>query len=134
MNFDFSDDENRLFEDVRSIAASAPSEEAMAGQSAETVSRTLRENLTMLAEAGYLQLGFGKNAQADAVPLMGAMEILAGHARSFFLAVEMSTRVLGRAIAHWATDGQKEQWLQTSSRGGVARGPGFVRRHHECRK
>lgn len=112
MNFDFTDEENSLFEDVRSIAASAPSEEVMAGQSAEEVSRTLRENLTMLAEAGYLQLGFGKNAQADAVPLMGAMEILAGHARSFFLAVEMSTRVLGRAIAHWATDEQKEQWLQ----------------------
>ena len=113
MNFDFSDDENRLFENVRAIAGGAPSEEVLAGQSAEVLSRTLRDMLKKLAEAGYLQLGFGKNAKADAVPLMGAMEILAGHARSLFLTVEMSTRVLGRAIAHWATDGQKEQWLQS---------------------
>lgn len=112
MNFDFSDDENRLFENVRAIAAMAPVEEAMAGQSADAVSRTLRDILKKLAEVGYLQLGFDSNAQADAVPLMKAMETLAGQARSLFLAVEMSTRVLGRAMAHWATDGQKEQWLQ----------------------
>jgi len=113
MNFDFTDEENSLFENLRAIAGAAPSEEVMAGQSAEAVSRTLREKLNKLAEAGYLQLGFGMNAQADAVRLMGSMEILAGHARSFFLAVEMSTRVLGRAIAHWASDEQKEQWLQS---------------------
>jgi alkylation response protein AidB-like acyl-CoA dehydrogenase len=112
MNFDFSDDENRLFENVRAIAGAAPSEADLAEQSADGVSQTLRELLNKLAGAGYLQLGFGPNAQADAVPLMGAMEALAGQARSLFLAVEMSTRVLGRAITHWATDGQKEQWLQ----------------------
>ena len=104
MNFDFSDDENRLFEKVRAIAGTAPAEEALAGQSADAVSRTLRDILKKLAEVGYLQLGFGSNAQADAVPLMKAMETLAGQARSLFLAVEMSTRVLGRAMAHWATD------------------------------
>jgi alkylation response protein AidB-like acyl-CoA dehydrogenase len=113
MNFDFKDDEKRLFETIRAIAGAAPSEEILAGQSAEAVSRTLRDILNRLAEAGYLQLGFGKNAKADAVPLMGAMETLAGQARSLFLAVEMSTRVLGRAIAHWADSGQKEQWLQS---------------------
>jgi alkylation response protein AidB-like acyl-CoA dehydrogenase len=112
MNFDFSDAENRLFENVRTIAAAAPAEEAMAGQSADAVSRTLRDLLKKLAEIGYLQLGFGNNARAEAVPLMKAMETLAGQARSLFLAVEMSTRVLARAMAHWATDGQKERWLQ----------------------
>jgi len=111
MNFDFSDDEKRLFEKVRAIAAAAPAEEAMAGQSADAVSQTLRDLLKQLAEIGYLQLGFGNNAQADAVPLMKAMETLAGQSRSLFLAVEMSTRVVGRAMAHWASDGQKEQWL-----------------------
>ena len=112
MNFDFSDDENRLFENVRAIAAAAPAEEALAGQSADAVSQTLHDFLKQLAEIGYLQLGFGNNAQADAVPLMKAMETLAGQARSLFLAVEMGTRVLGRAMAHWATDEQKERWLQ----------------------
>ena len=112
MNFDFSDDEKRLFENVRAIAAAAPAEEALAGQSADAVSRTLRDILKKLAEIGYLQLGFGNNAQADALPLMKAMETLAGQACSLFLAVEMSTRVVGRAMAHWATDKQQEQWLQ----------------------
>ena len=112
MNFDFSDDEKRLFENVRAIAAAAPGEEALAGQSADAVSHTLRDILKKLADVGYLQLGFGNNAQTDAVSLMKAMETLAGQAHSLFLAVEMSTRVTGRAIAQWATDEQKERWLQ----------------------
>jgi len=117
MNFDFTDEEKRLFENVRAIAGGAPSEEHLDGGQTAGVSPALREVMEKLAGAGYLQLGFGKDADACAVTLMGAMETLARHSHSLFLAVEMSTRVLGRAMAQWGSEAQKNRWLDSLLRG-----------------
>lgn len=117
MNFDFTDEENRLFEKVRTIAGGAPSEDHLDGEQAAGVSPQLREVMQKLAQAGYLELGLGKDADARAVTLMGVMETLARDARSLFLTVEMSTRVLGRAIAQWGAEPQRKQWLDSLQRG-----------------
>ena len=117
MNFDFTDDENRLFEKVRAIAGEAPSEDHLNREQAAGASPELREVMQKLARAGYLELGLGKDADASAVTLMGAMEALACNAHSLFLTVEMSTRVLGRAIAQWGSETQREQWLDSLLRG-----------------
>jgi len=112
MNYDFSEEAEKLFEAIRSIAATAPAEEDLAGATVDTISAALREMLKALAETGYLQDGRDDDTPEGAVNQMAAMETLAGQARSLFLAVEMSTRVLGRALARWGTGAAQEQWRE----------------------
>ena len=111
MNFDFSEEEENFFADIQAIAEAAPSEQKLAGASVEAIAAMLQDITAKLAAAGYLGIGLEKDTPAGAVTLMGAMETLAGSARSLFLAVEMSTRVLGRALAQWGTPAQQERWL-----------------------
>ena len=112
MNFDFLEEEKQLFEEIRRIAAIAPSEASLAEDPPEKVSTALKACLAKLAAAGYLRLGFEESKPEQAITLMAAMETLACHSRALFLNVAMSTRLLGRALAVWATDSQKEQWLE----------------------
>ncbi|MGD9332651.1 MAG: acyl-CoA dehydrogenase family protein [Desulfobacterales bacterium] len=117
MDFDFSAQDQKRFDAIRSIARAAPAEDQLAGGTPEETSKALRKVLKDLAAAGYLGLGLEGHREADAVTLMGAMETLAVQTRSLFLAVEMSTRVVGRALARWAAEPRQKQWLADLRRG-----------------
>jgi alkylation response protein AidB-like acyl-CoA dehydrogenase len=100
MNFDFAPDDQTLFAAVRTAAAGQDSPEALAAA---------------LAPTGYLALAIGRECSGPT--LMGAMEALAGVHPGGHLGLEMSTRVLGRALARWGRPAQRERWLAPLTRG-----------------
>jgi alkylation response protein AidB-like acyl-CoA dehydrogenase len=117
MNFDFTETEKRLFDTIRTVAGAVPDEDHQGDASTEAAHGRLRDVLPRLAATGYLGLGLEKDAVGDAVTRLAAMEILAGQAPALFLAVEMSTRVLGRALAQWGGRSLPQTWLQGLVRG-----------------
>jgi alkylation response protein AidB-like acyl-CoA dehydrogenase len=100
MNFDFAPDDQTLFAAVRTAAAGQATPEALAAA---------------LAPTGYLALAIGRECSGPT--LMGAMEALAGVHPGGYLGLEMSTRVLGRALARWGRPDQRERWLAPLARG-----------------
>jgi alkylation response protein AidB-like acyl-CoA dehydrogenase len=89
MNFDFTTEDRALFEAVRQAAAGREG---------------LPELLPALAYTGYL------NPELSGTTLMGAMEALASLDPALFLGVEMSARLLGRALARWGSPAQRARW------------------------
>jgi len=116
MDFDFTEEETRLLEAVRSAARALPRADE-ANTAAEAARETLREGLKPLAAAGYLDLGLDDTAPGSAATRMAAMEIVAARAPGIFLAVEMSTRVMGRALTRWGAGSRTQTWLQDLRRG-----------------
>jgi alkylation response protein AidB-like acyl-CoA dehydrogenase len=96
MNFDFTTEDRALFETLRKAAAG---------------SESLPHLLSALAPTGYL------DPELSGTTLMGAMEALASLNPALFLGLEMSTRVLGRALARWGSAAQRERWVAPLTRG-----------------
>jgi len=117
MDFDFAEAETRLLEAVRSAARALPSADEAGAAAAEAARKTLREGLKSLAAAGYLDLGLDDASPGSAATRMAAMEIVAACAPGFFLAVEMSTRVLGRALVRWGSGSRMQTRLQDLRQG-----------------
>ena len=101
MNFDFTDEEKNFFSEVTKAMETAAENRDFESGNLDTVRDNLAEALTALAPTGYLKLGMnGEDAPVSGtLPLMAAMEQLSGISPSIFLAVEMSTRMFGRAAA-----------------------------------
>jgi alkylation response protein AidB-like acyl-CoA dehydrogenase len=101
MNFEFSDNENAFFTELSSALGKFAQDRDLESGDLESVRGHLGEALTALASLGYLKIGLAQPdpPAAGTLALMAAMERLAAVSPSLFLAVEMSTRLFGRALA-----------------------------------
>lgn len=110
MNYDFSEKQFMLFVDLheRIKAFAGGKDLECRGADADH----LRGMLSVLAETPYLKLLIESGGKDDGMlTLMGAMEVFAALSPSLCLCVEMSARVLGRAVAEWGGAAVKDQWL-----------------------
>ncbi len=103
MNYDFSDKEFAFMGEIQALAQDL----GAADMESKEVEKNVRSVLGKLAGTPYLKLGLGKDDDLGLVALMGAMEILGAAAPSMLLAVESSTRVMGKIVAEYGDDTQK---------------------------
>ncbi len=111
MNYDYSEKEFTFFIDIyemlKTFAADHPMDAA-----GDAASKNIGEAVAKLARTPYLKLALEEtDGLSGMTSLMGAMETVAAVSPSLYLSVEYSTRVLGRALAQWATADQKKKWL-----------------------
>jgi alkylation response protein AidB-like acyl-CoA dehydrogenase len=102
MNFDFSDQETAFLSRLTAEAEAFARGRDLESGDLETVRGHLTEALAALAPLGYLKIGLPGRQEAPvsgSLALMAAMERLAAVSPSLFLAVEMSTRLFGRALS-----------------------------------
>ncbi len=111
MNFDLTKDDQAFLEKLASVAAELAAGGRCAAKGIPEARAEARATLKRLAAAGYLQLGVRSPEAGRTVVELAAMETLATGARSAMLMAAMSTRVLGRAIAAWASEAQQVQWF-----------------------
>jgi alkylation response protein AidB-like acyl-CoA dehydrogenase len=111
MDFDLTSEDRRWLEKVAAIAADLPLTDHAEKYDIQAARAATVEILTRLAAVGYLSMGFDNSTAERTVVDLSAMETLAAGARSAMLMAAMSTRVLGRAIAAWGTEGQRNRWL-----------------------
>jgi alkylation response protein AidB-like acyl-CoA dehydrogenase len=100
MNFDFSATETAFFAELGSTLRKFAQDRDMESGDLETVRGNLAAALAALAPIGHLKMGLSQTDSpvAGSLALMAAMERLAAVSPSLFLAVEMSTRLFGRAL------------------------------------
>jgi alkylation response protein AidB-like acyl-CoA dehydrogenase len=113
MNFDFTESENRFFDDLRKKIDRFAGGRDLESKDTESAGRCLWEALVLLSEVGYLDLGFAHDRMESGgdLRLLGGMEVLAAASPSLFLAIEMSTRLFGRIIARWGSRDQADKYL-----------------------
>jgi alkylation response protein AidB-like acyl-CoA dehydrogenase len=105
MNFDWTEFDGTLRKQLDLIPAQT-------GQGAQPDAAAL---LAGLAAAGYLDLTL--TAASEQVNETGALETAARRWPDLFLAVEMSTRVFGRALARWGEATLRSEVLEALRRG-----------------
>lgn len=111
MNFDLASEDRHWLEKVAGVAADLTLTERAEQTDIQAARAAAGEILARLAAVGYLSMGFDNSTAERTVVDLAAMETLAAGARSAMLMAAMSTRVLGRALAAWGTEGQRERWL-----------------------
>jgi alkylation response protein AidB-like acyl-CoA dehydrogenase len=112
MNFDFTQQEQNLFKEIKDIMTGLAAERTLEEKDPLLSESLVREALCRLAKTSYLKLGIVND---DDIPglcaLMGAMEIVSSFSQSLSLSVEMSTRLFGRTISTFGNEEQKKKWL-----------------------
>ena len=100
MNFDFSATETAFFTELSDALGKFAQDRDLESGNLESVRGNLAAALAVLAPRGYLKIGASlpDPPVAGSLALMAAMERLATVSPSLFLAVEMSTRLFGRAL------------------------------------
>lgn len=112
MNFDFTQQELKLFKEINDIMLELAGERTLEEKDPLSAESLVREALDRLAKTSYLKLGI---VQSKDVPglcaMMGAMEIVSSCSQSIYLSIEMSARLFGRIISTFGNEEQKERWL-----------------------
>ncbi len=111
MNFDLTTADQTFLEKMAAVAAAVAADGQPAAGDVPEARAQAAAMLGRLAAADYLPLGLDEPAAERAVVALAAMETLATGASSAMLMAAMSTRLLGRAIAAWASAPPREQWL-----------------------
>ncbi len=111
MNYDYSQKEFELFIGIHQVLTDFSAGHPM--DTGEAASKTfIRSALQQLGQTPYLKLGVEDAPEYNGcTTLMGAMEVVAAVSPSLFLSTEYSVRVLGRALARWGDDNQKQTYL-----------------------
>jgi len=101
MNFDFTDQEKAFFAEIKEALHVLEESRDLEGSDLDAIRENLLAVLAVLGAIGYLQVALAEKEApvVGTLALMAAMEQAAGVSHSSFLAVEMSTRMFGRALA-----------------------------------
>lgn len=115
MDFDFSVEEKafskRLGSALKELSADRDFESG-------DVRQNLDAALDALSDlAPYLGLGLEASTESGTAALIAATELVASMSPSLCLSVETSSRVLGRALAAFGNNQQKESWLDPITEG-----------------
>jgi len=124
MNYDFSEKEQAFIQAVADCIqpfADKAGPHRVRDQAVDE--QVLRRALTALAATGYTGIGCGP-VGIGMQTLAAAMEQVAAAAPSFYLSLEMSCRVFGRAVAEWAPNPELRDTVLTQVQSG--RGIGAV--------
>ncbi len=118
MNFDFTQQDKKLFKDINDIMTGLAGERTLEEKDSLSAEFLVREALERLANSFYLKLGIVKDEDIPGLcAMMGAMEIVSSFSPSLFLSVEMSTRLFGRIICTFGNEEQEKKWLSPVLRG-----------------
>jgi alkylation response protein AidB-like acyl-CoA dehydrogenase len=111
MNYEFSEQEQKLIEAVRQTAGSVM-EQAAAGDLADPgqAVKMIRELIGALSASGYPVMGLTEDKPLTA-GTMAAMEALAAAAPLSFIPLETSLRVVGRLVQSYGTPAQRQAML-----------------------
>jgi len=117
MNYDFSEKEQAFITDVENCMSRLAEEKDLECRDFAAAEKGLREALRLLVPSGYPGLGCG-GGDAGTHTLVAAMEKVAAAAPSFFLGIEMSSRMFGRILNTWArTPALKEGLIEQVRKG-----------------
>ncbi|RPH47751.1 MAG: acyl-CoA dehydrogenase [Desulfobacteraceae bacterium] len=112
MNFDFTQQEQKLFKDINDAMLEMAGERTLEEKDPGNAGKTVREALIRLEKTSYLKLGTVQDKDIPGLcAMMGAMEIVSSFSQSLYLSVEMSTRLFGRIISTFGNKEQKNKWL-----------------------
>jgi len=112
MNFDFTQQDQKLFKDIKDIMVEMAGKRALEGKDPGNAEKTVREALVRFGDSPYLKIGVVKDKDIPGLcALMGAMEIVSSFSPSLYLSLEMSTRLFGRIISTFGNKEQKNKWL-----------------------
>jgi len=112
MNFDFTQQEQNLFKEIKDIMTGLAGERTLEEKDPLAAESLVREALGRLAKTSYLKLGIVKDENISGLcAMMGAMEIISSCSQSLYLSIEMSTRLFGRIISTFGNEEQKKKWL-----------------------
>ena len=121
MNFDFSESEQRFHQEMTQALAEYEAPERMDTQSKAAVPEWISRFQKILADVGYLELGFKVPGEesGDSLHLLGCQEVLAAFSQSLYLTVEMSARMFGSIVKLWGTKAQQSQLLPDLNSGKI---------------
>ncbi len=105
MDFDLGREEIVLQGKIKALAGGADTE----GLTPPALKARVKAWLPELASLGYLALGL--DSRGSGIPLLAAQEALATCAPGIFLAVETSTRLLGRLLARYGNEEARREFL-----------------------
>jgi len=113
MNFDFSESEQKFHRKIAQALAGHEAPEKMGIESKAAVPEWISRFHQLLADVGYLKLGFKMQGQddGDSLHLLAGQEILAVFSQSLYLTVEMSMRMFGSLVRLWGRPEQQAQLL-----------------------
>jgi len=113
MDFDFSEREQKFYRKMTQALSGHEAPEKLGTDSKGAIPEWVSRFQQILAEVGYLKLGFKLPGQADgdSLHLLAGQEILAAFSQSLFLLVEMSVRMFGSIIQLWGTPEQQAHLL-----------------------
>lgn len=117
MNFDFTESERAVCEQIRGIFREKNPLAALETAGPDEIRRVTLECQRDLAEIGYLALGVEDGNHSPG--LVAAQERLAAISPSLFVSVEVTARILGRLIARYGSEPQKRTILQPIKDGRV---------------
>ena len=119
MNYDFSEKEQAFITDIENCLTGLAEKRDPECRDIVEAEKGLREALQELVPSGYPGLGCGAG-DIGTHTLVAAMEKVAAAAPSFFLGIEMSSRMFGRMLATWArTPALKDNLLKQVREGKV---------------
>lgn len=124
MDYDFSEKEQAFITDIENRMTGLTEKMGPECRDLAAAEKGLREALQELAPSGYTGLGCGDGDNGTHT-LVAAMEKIAAAAPSFFLGIEMSSRMFGRILNTWAQtpalkDGLLKQVREGKAVGAVA--------------
>jgi alkylation response protein AidB-like acyl-CoA dehydrogenase len=107
MNFDFTEGEKAICEEIRRLFREKHTASLATLETADTdeIRRVTLQCQRDLAEMGYLALGVESGRHSPG--LVTAQECLAAASPSLFISVEVTARILGRIVARYGSDGLK---------------------------
>ena len=101
MDYDFSEKEQAFITDIENRMTGLTEKMGSECRDLAAAEKGLREALQELAPSGYTELGC-RAGDTGTHTLVAAMEKVAAAAPSFFLGIEMSSRMFGRILKTWA--------------------------------
>jgi alkylation response protein AidB-like acyl-CoA dehydrogenase len=112
MNFDFTDNEHKLFKNLQDIMIGLTGKDDFEEKDPVKSEQLIRKALCHLSKSAYLKFGIANDEETGGLcTMMGAMEIVSSFSQSLFLSIEMSTRLFGRIISTFGSEEQKNRWL-----------------------
>jgi len=118
MNFDFNDHEKAFFEKISTCIQDLTDPDYRTFSDISKYQELIKNYLKQLATIGYFKLGIQPdNTLNGLITWMAASEIIAQKMQSFFLSMEISSRLFGKLIATYGSDEQKSTFLPQIEKG-----------------
>ncbi len=112
MNFDFNAKEQAFFDEIKKEIEQYAEGRNLEQGPPEQIRQNIVDALALLKNTPYLKFGIEKiNEMGEMIPLLKAMETIAGVSPSLLLSLETSTRLFGRILSAWGSEKQKSMCL-----------------------